>query len=253
MTEQAAEDLPLVEDDQATAEITETQDQAQAESATAEDTKSGEYVETDSEAVQARINKLTAEKFAEKRRAEELEQRLKQLESAKSPEAKPTLEQFDYDDAAYQEALINWTVTQRVSEQQKAQAEQEVISQRNVEQEQRQAMFNQRMEAYRVKAPDYEQVVSQVPDLPQDTLNAILEHEKGPQLAYHLGKHLDIADQITRMNPATAAMKLGELAAKLSAPVTETSKAPEPIETVSSGGSMSKNLEDMSMDEIMNL
>jgi predicted RNase H-like nuclease (RuvC/YqgF family) len=63
--------------------------------------------------VEKRINKLTAEKFAEKRRAEALEEenrRLKEsreVDSSQESQGKPTLEQFDYDESKYTEALIS--------------------------------------------------------------------------------------------------------------------------------------------------
>jgi hypothetical protein len=201
--------------------------------------------------VQTRINKITAEKYAEKRRADELEAEIQRLknETPKPVESNgaPTLEQFDYDEAAFQSALIDYKVEQKarqIEETQKA-AEQRRMAEAN------QQRFNSKVAEF--GAEDYQDVVGALPQLPGDVLDAIMGADDGPQLAYYLGKHLDVADQITQMSPMAAAMKLGAISAQIAAkPSTkQVSAAPDPITPISGGASTSKDLEDMSMAEFM--
>ena len=205
--------------------------------------------------VQERINKITADKWAEKRRADELERKLAEMQTSTQDDRllkELKLEDFDFDDAAYQAALIKQEIAKglkEVTEQQKqAQAAQQ--------QEAVQVSFNEKVAALVVEKPDYADVVGNLPEFPSDTLAALMESENGPELAYYLGQHADIADSIATASPIQAAMKLGQISAQLSAqPVKEvkTSAAPEPIEPVSASGSLNKSIDDMSMEEIMAL
>jgi hypothetical protein len=203
--------------------------------------------------VQERINKITADKYAEKRRADELERKLAEMQQAvpsqqQSSDAMPTLETFDYDEQKYQEALIDYKAEQKA----KAIYQQQQQQQAQEQQAQRQAVFNAKVAEFTEKAQDYGEVVALVPELPPETLEAVMLSEKGPELAYYLGKHLDVADEIASASPVVAAMRLGEISVKLAneKPNIQPSAAPEPVETINSGGSASKALEDMSMDEI---
>ena len=209
-----------------------------------------------SDRAQERFNKITADKYAEKRRADEAEKRLKDLQSsipqkpAKIDEA-PTLESFDYDESKFNEALIDYKVNQKAAEI-RQQQDREVAA---AEGERRQAAFNVGVAKFSETATDYQDVVRAIPALPDGVLNAITQSDKGPELAYYLGKHLDVADEIANASPMAAAMQLGAISARLGAvkPNIAPSAAPEPIEPISSGGSVSKDIGDMSMDEIYSL
>lgn len=264
MTEQAAQDpnMPALDEVEAVetpTEETETKLEGQAETAPAEVEETG-YVETENDKIQKRINKITAEKYAEKRRADDLERKLNEA-SAHTPQAQtqnvaePKLEDFDYDEAAYTAALIDFKVSQKV----KLEAD-------NIQQRQQQAQateraqqvsndFNLKVATFIEKSPDYEQVVANVPQLPEQTLNAIMQHEKGPEMAYYLGKHLDVADSIANSDPITAAMTLGQISAQLDAKPKQvvTSAAPDPIVPVGSAGVSNRSQDDMSMEEIYNM
>ena len=259
MTEQAAQDPNMPELDevevteQTVAEVEAVQEgQAETAPATVEETEGG-FVDTDNDAIQKRINKITAEKYAEKRRADELERKLKEREApqVQTQNAEPKLEDFDYDDAAYNRAMIQYEVGKVRAELQDGQKQEE----QKRAQQTRENNFNDKVSEFKKTATDYEQVVSNIPELPEQTLNAVMLSEKAPELAYYLGKHLDVADQIATMDPISAAMKLGQISAQLSAPIktVKPSAAPEPIEPVNSGGVSNKTLEDMSMEEIYNM
>lgn len=201
--------------------------------------------------VQKRINKITAEKYSETRRADELQARLEQLEA--NPPApveskgQPTLEQFDYDETAFQSALIDYKVEQKAIQIESRQQ----ANQQRIDANANQQRFNSKVAEF--GADDYLDVVGVLPELPGDVFNAIMQAEDGPQLAYYLGQHLDVADDLTRLPPMAAAMKLGTISAQLSAkPKSITpSAAPDPIAPINGGGTSSKGLEEMSMAEFM--
>lgn len=204
--------------------------------------------------VQERINKITRDKYEQKRRAEEAEAELEKLRAAQAkPEpVTPKLEDFDYDETKFgiamaeyvakkatQEEISNFEATQKAREQQTKQ--QEIDTQ-----------FNAKVSTFMAETDDYAESIANLPELPTDTLNAIMMQENGPQLAYYLSKHLDVADTIANSPPIQAALELGRISHQLltTKPIKQPSAAPEPIEPVSSGGKLNKELEDMSMDEI---
>jgi hypothetical protein len=205
---------------------------------------------------QERFNKITADKYKEKRRADAAEQELKDLR-AQAPAApvasdKPLrLEDFDFDEGKLQAAQIERQVDQRFAamqtQQQAAQVQQRAEDTANA--------FTAKAADFAANVPDYQEAIGQIPELPPETLNAVMQSENGPALAYHLAKHLDVADEIANMPPMAAAMRLGEISVSLKAtkPQIKPSAAPAPIEPLSSGGSISKDVGDMSMEEIMRL
>ena len=205
---------------------------------------------------QKALNKLAFEKREERRQKLALEQEVAELK-AKIPQApvqvdsEPTLEQFDYDDSAYQAALITYRVKQETQSILKQQEERESV----VAQQKTQADFNAKVTKLAETAPDYMDVVGQLPQLPSDTLGAIMQSDNGPQLAYYLGKHLDVADNIASLPPMQAAIQLGVISTQLAnaKPEIKTSAAPEPIVPVNASGSVAKSQDDMSMEEIYNL
>ena len=235
-------------DAETVAEVEVVEESKEAESATAEQAETpAENVESNepeedqgSERFQKRINKVTADKFAEKRRADELARQLEEIQQS-TPQTPstgaPKLEDFDYDESKHQDALIDYKVNlkaQEITQQgQQAQIDQQRAQNQNV--------FDAKVETFTADAPDYQDVIGRIPPLAQETLDAIVQSEDGPKIAYYLGQHLDIADEIASMPPVLAAMKLGAISAQLSAdkPTIKKSAAPDPIEQVTSGGTIS--------------
>ena len=258
-----SEDLQAVLDENQGDEVVENQgieaQQTEANDSQVDSATTGMETEApETNNVEKRIHKLTAEKYAEKRRAEALEEenrRLKENQSAdpvQVPQGKPTLEQFDYDEGKYTEALIEYQVNQKVeqtqSAAQKAQAEQTAKD--------RDAKFDNAEVKYATDNPSYIDDIQSLPRFQPDTLNMLRGQENGPELVHYLGKNPEIADQIASLDPMNAAMQIGVISANLSATAKteiQTSAAPEPISTISSGGTVSKEVEDMSMEEIYNL
>jgi hypothetical protein len=182
---------------------------------------------------QKRVNKITAEKYAEKRRADELEKQLNDLKS-KLPNdgGTPKLEDFDYDDGEYQQALIDAKVEAAVKAQEDRRRAEE--SKRNAETIQE--GFNTRIVAF--GKDDFAEVADSIPDLPPGVADALIQAENGPELIYHLGTHLDLADKIANMPPGQAMMELGRISANISKPEPEISSAPDPIKPLATGGSL---------------
>ena len=202
---------------------------------------------------QKRINKITAEKYAEKRKAEGLQRELDALQAAQRPvETKaPTLEDFDYDDAAFNAASISHQIKQGVADESQRLQQQGVAAQQEAVRQQKAQAFDAQIAEVTVSKPDYQEVIKNLPEFKQDTLDAIMSSDQGAELAYALGENLELADEIASASPMVAAMKLGELSARLKQkPEIKTSAAPSPIEPVSSGGSLSKDIGEMSMEEI---
>lgn len=199
---------------------------------------------------QKRINKVTADKYAEKRRADDLQRKIDEMETARPAAVKgdaPKLEDFDYDESAFNAAVIDHKVNEAVNRQVATQNE----SAKNASAQEAQNAFNERIVEF--GKDDFNEVASSVPQLPTGVAEALVSSDNGAELIYHLGTHLDQADKLANMTPNQAIMELGRISANLSAqPNIKTSAAPDPITPISSGGSLSKDIGEMSMEELYN-
>jgi hypothetical protein len=205
------------------------------------------------DAVQKRINKITADKYAEKRRADDLQAKLDaQVSKPVLPADAPQLEDFDYDDGKHQEAVIQYEVRKALETQQAATNQQAV----ELKSQEVTNSFFDKAAKYAADHPEYDEAVKKLPTFQEDTLKTIYSQEKGPQLAHYLAEHLDIADSIASATPMNAAVIIGQISMGLTADnkTVTPSKAPVPVETLTAGGSeISKSQEDMDMEEIYNL
>jgi len=224
-----------LEETEVTNEVIEVE--TQTESAPVEQVESP--AETDlTERAQARFNKITAEKFTEKRRADEAERKLSEALSKPAAPAsdEPTLESLDYDEDAYRKALIKHQVAEAVKEQTEASRQTAV----KVSAEQTQAAFNERIVA--LNKPDFSDVASAIPQLPNGVADALVQSENGAELIYHLGTHLDMADKLSNMSPQQAMMELGRISVNMDATTQiKPSAAPDPITPLNSGGSLTSD------------
>lgn len=204
------------------------------------------------DAVQKKINKITAEKGAEQRKRIAAENELSKFkaEKAQDPGKAPTLEDFDHDEIAYQDAKIEHQV--------KSQLRKNAISEEKnrIQSEKKQLAdnFTKKEELYMVENPDYKEAISKLPALRPDILEAIYNLE--PNVSHFLGKHLDVAHEINAMSPLQAAIRLGEIKSQIKGKPkinTTTTNAPPPVETIGGKGAVHKSIDNMSMDEIMAL
>lgn len=200
---------------------------------------------------QKRINKVTGDKWEAIRRAEAAEAKLAEMQTAptQQPTVEPKLEDFDFDEPAHTSALIDYKVNLKADsitkQQQDNQAEQ---AQADLTRK-----FTENSAAFAEKHTDFNEVLGKVPNLQPSVLQALMGRDNGPELAYFLGTHSDIADSIIQMNPVAAGIKIGEISQKLAEPKQiKPSSAPDPIEAVSSGGVVESNIDDeMSIDDWM--
>ena len=256
------DEAPTLEAETAPAEVTPSAEEAPVD-------EGSSFVETDNDKTQARINKITAEKYQFKRDRDALQAQIEELKAQQpsQPQAEPLSaapkledfkdEDYGYDDAAriaaYTEALtdhkVNHTLNQRFEEQ----AKQESQRQAQAQAQEVSNSFMQKEVDYATSNPTYHTDIANLPQLKPDTLNLVMQ--QGPKVAHYLSKNPEIADQLASSDFGNAAMTLGRLSVQLeqTKPVKQSSAAPEPVETVSGGGGLSKDIGDMTMDEIMNL
>lgn len=231
----------------------------------AEESDSG-FVETDKDKVQARFNRLTWEREEARREAERYKQQLAERENAKPVEAAkseaPKLadfkeEDFDYDSdrryEAYAKAVAQFEADNRFSsyltEQQQRQAEQE----RQAHQDSLTRKYLSEVEKYAEKNPSYYDDVYKMPVLQQETLDVM--RDAGAKVVHYIAKNAEIANELAKLSPYQAAMKIGAISERLSTmtKTKPTTRAPEPVDTISGSGKQTKDLSELSMEEIMKL
>lgn len=133
-----------------------------------------------------------------------------QAPQPEAPKAK-TLADFEYDEGRFQNYLLE-QATARATAAARKQLEEE-NSRKTAEQ--RRNTFIKRETDYANAVEDYYEVTrGQVP-ITAEMAEVIAESADGPALAYHLGKNLALAEQISQMSPLAQARELGRLEAKL--------------------------------------
>lgn len=156
------------------------------------------------------------------------------------PKDAPTLEQFNYDPAAYQKAVTDWAASnvasqarQQIQQELRQQHEQEIIG-----------AYNQRLNGFMETHPDFQQAVAPLQTiLPEPVQFAILSHPNGPEIAYHVANDDDLAFQLASIQPHLAAAAVERIASRMTAapqvpqqpttPIRPVSQAPAPVPTVS--------------------
>ena len=220
----------------------------------AEPAPAQENVEEPSEpdAVTKRINKITADKYVEQRRANGLQEELDALKAAQNPvkplgEA-PTLEDSGFDEDKHNAALIDYGMEKG----KQANVKQQAVNHAQQEQDSINQKFADREVEYSAGVKGYTESLANLPQFPAETLKTIMQLDNGPQMAHYLGEHLDVAEQIATLPPMQAAIKIGEIRMNLAnpKPTTKPSAAPAPVETLTSGSSQAKDIGEMSMEEI---
>lgn len=254
--------LEVTPDSEAIEEVAKQAESEIAEEGHAEG-QEGETEETEAvkrSKVQKRIDEITkARREAERERdfwRMQAQQKAQEAQSA-SPLQKPTLDQFDYDQEAYLEALADYKVQETLRKQMET-FEKSQASQTNA-----QTDNEFRMREYEVESefPDYRQKVY-ANDVPiTDTMaQAIRTDENGARVAYFLATYKDIAYRVSNMTPREQFLAIGEISEKISQaqssegqqPQSKVSNAPAPVPSVSSRGSVvNKSPDKMSTEEFM--
>jgi hypothetical protein len=225
-----------------------------AESAPVEDAKkeepaSGDDKKPKEDGFQKRIDKVTADKYTEKRRADDLQIRIDAFEKseAKKSLVKPKLDdpEINYDEELFAKANLQHDIDQGVQDVLSQQSADAKAEQQKTESEKVLTTFNERVTT--LGKSDFDEKANAVPNLPTGVADAIMQSEQGAEMVYHLGspENAEQANAIANMTPEQAMMELGKLSTKLSAkPEIKLSAAPEPIETLKSSSALSSDIGD---------
>lgn len=194
-----------------------------------------------------RIDKLTS-KITEKekeleywrsvalQKEEHAKKETKSEPEAVAQDAKPDLDNFDtYED--YLEALTDYKAKQIVKEHLSKQAEESKKSKEQQEYEKTISAHQNRINEFKAKVEDYDDVIEEVADVPVSLAfqNLIIESDNGPELIYELAKDRETLERLNSLPAMQLARELGRIEAKLSKPQKEEKKvtsAPAPIKPV---------------------
>jgi len=114
--------------------------------------------------------------------------------------------------------------------------------------------FNERAEAFKAKATDFDTVVLKYVEGGGKFSDAVRElvtdSDVGPQLTYHLAKNPALANRINALSPLQAAKEIGKLEDALSRPPNRTTKAPPPLKTPN-GGAQHSSSEDAQVEAML--
>ena len=211
-----------------------------------------------------RIDELTKDKHDARRQAERLEQMLEKQEQILrqySPNQEPSAlappepSQFaggQYD-PRYMDAMMQYTRESAVMEAKQAVAQEYEQRARAQTQQVAQAKLETAEAAARVRYADYDSIIERITSDPilaqnQTIREAILGMENGPDIAYQLGRNLDVAYEISNMSPIQAGMRLASIIRQDA----KSSTAPKPIRPINgTGGTVNnaKSYSEMSTSE----
>jgi len=247
VTEQAPETAPEAAEVKETPAQADDGSEATAEAAP-EQAKDEDSAQRDEKgrfrkSLQPRIDELTRARHEAEREAaywKGVAEAGKGSSSAKADAAeKPTPDKFS-DHNEYVEALAEWKADQRIEQALSRRDAEAKQAQQRVERETRASTWSERQAKFAETAPDFAEVLgaAETP-IPSHVMEALLESEHGPALAYHLAKHPDAAQRIAGLSERAALVELGKLSASLESPkppLKSVTKAPAPITPVKSGG-----------------
>lgn len=178
---------------------------------------------------QKRIDKLTRRNYEleemlerNSRHLEDVLGRIEQLRGtqpgtqqpvATAPE-KPTVEKFKtYEE--YMEALADWKADQRFQSYQRQQQEQAQLAAQQSEQQRLQQVFNNYNRAANVAREtydDFDETVNRSDiEIPQSVQLAVFETPNGPDIAYYLGKHPELCQELMQMSDVQAVMEVSRI------------------------------------------
>jgi hypothetical protein len=227
--EEPEQEVDIVDEDEAS-EAEETDEETKAE-----DEPSESSTEKKGDSFQERIDELTGKFRSEERarieaetRYQQMQQRLQTMEQAKPIEPGKTLADFDYDEGAFTSYLSD-VAQQAAQEETRQRLEQD----RNTE---RQIQFKARESEFSADIPDYELTAYHKAVITPPMAEVIQSAEKGPELAYYLGKNPEVGQQLAQMAPLDMARELGRIeATKLVPPEKPESKTPPPPPKLKAG------------------
>ncbi len=210
--------------------------------------------------VSERIKQLTSEKYQLREEKQRLEDELNTLRQQNAPRepVKPKLADFG-SDAEYESAMDQFyqkkasydsaQTSQRETEQQTAQRKQGEIAKSTQK-------FVSDLSGQKANYEDIDNVMADpsfvaiTKHMSSDLINLIQISDKNVALAYHLGTHLDEAEEIASLPLARAAHKLALLESRLELPKPKTvSNAPDPIKPVQAKSTKEVDISDPNISD----
>lgn len=208
--------------------------------------EAAERAEKRARGVQKRMDELTADKYAERKRADELAAQnaklLAMIEgkgNTAQPDSNGEPRRDDFDnDVDYLRAVARYDARTEAEAQAKALAkQQEEARQRMTAEEQQKAIakeFVTRRKEIEKTIPDYREVISDwEPQLPDATQDMILRLPDGPLISYHLAKNPQLEAQFLDQPLYMHGVLLGQMLTTIKAS-TKPSSAPAPGKPVAS-------------------
>lgn len=134
----------------------------------------------------------------------------------------PKPEDYEFDTAAYTRALLQHELKQRESA--------ETERRRAAEQQEKVLTYTQKVQEFSELHEDFQDVVNSIPSeyLSQELQDAIMGHERGPEIAYHIAQNDDDLFALASIRPELMAAAVERLAKRLTAPQ-QSVPAPKPI------------------------
>ena len=187
--------------------------------------------------VQKRIDRLTQEKYRLRAELDFLRsqqpQQAQPAQQAQQPSQAPKLEQYNSIEE-YLDALADHKASQKFDHLAKEREAKESQTRQQQEVAKLHESYTKQTEQARQAYGDFDDVV-QDPDLPisQAMAEAIMRSTNGADVAYYLGKNPDQAARIASLDPFSAAVEIGRIAATVVRPQPrKASSAPPPIQPV---------------------
>lgn len=215
---------------------------------------------------QRRIDKLTARNHRLETENSDLASRLEAIErrlggasqavQEKADDSKPDPQKFleqGKTHEEYVEAIAKWAVKQEREAQKREEETQSVQAYRA----EVIAEYNKKASEARGKYEDFDEVLAEKPEnaVPPQVLDAIVEAENGPDIAYYLAKNPEVTKSLWSMSPIRVIAEIGKISAKLMTSGEKTSekrvsKAPPPPAKVPGGTALtSKSVDEMTFQE----
>lgn len=213
--------------------------------------------------VQTRINQLTRERYEAKQETDGLRKKVAQLEANQKPEAPsqpdikaPNEDDFDTD-SEFQQANATFIADNAVNKAYaKIQADNDTRDQagkataREAELTDKKSVFEKNVDSKRQNFEDFEDVAYGHSFMDRDIAEQIFDMDKGPEVAYHLGSNLDVAEKIFALIPVQRARELTKLEFQVEALKPKlVSGAPDPITPIGSGQGADPDPDNMTADE----
>lgn len=259
VTEDTEVEAPEVETEVAAEQNAEAVDETVEETATSED--ADEKPKRKSRA-EERINALTREKYEAQRQLEqyqrqvaEYQQYLAQQQAQRPMDDMPKLADFNYDEAAYTQAVAQWNQSQIQRYQQNLQQtwQQQQAQQAQMAEAQK---LQHAMQVGQQKYPDFIAKVTD-PSLPPlreinpHAFQAVMDSDQGVDVAYYFAQNPQEVYALANMSPVQAVKRVAQIEAQLNNKPVSHKSPPKPPSRVSGNSEAVKDPSKMSTEEWM--